>query len=234
MMRNNMDRYNRITNKNKREIVLLKAFPCIWGKCRFCDYIDDNDNNEKEMVKLNKEVLSNITGEFKALEVINSGSCFEIPKETLKDIKIIIKEKKIEKLFFESHWCYRNKLDEMREFFGIPIVFKIGVESFDNHFRNEVLNKNARFETPLDVKKYFQSICLMVGIKGQTKEMIRNDIDIVLKYFDYATINVFTNNTTPVKRDDELIKWFADEFKFLNNNPKVEVLYNNTDFGVGD
>lgn len=229
-----MDRYNRITNKNKREIVLLKAFPCIWGKCRFCDYIDDNDNNEKEMVKLNKEVLSNITGEFKALEVINSGSCFEIPKETLKDIKNIIKEKKIEKLFFESHWCYRNKLDEMREFFGIPIVFKIGVESFDNHFRNEVLNKNARFETPLDVKKYFQSICLMVGIKGQTKEMIRNDIDIVLKYFDYATINVFTNNTTPVKRDDELIKWFADEFKFLNNNPKVEVLYNNTDFGVGD
>lgn len=229
-----MDRYNRITNKNKREIVLLKAFPCIWGKCRFCDYIDDNDNNEEEMVKLNKEVLSNITGEFKALEVINSGSCFEIPKETLKDIKNIIKEKKIEKLFFESHWCYRNKLDEMREFFGIPIVFKIGVESFDNHFRNEVLNKNARFETPLDVKKYFQSICLMVGIKGQTKEMIRNDIDIVLKYFDYATINVFTNNTTPVKRDDELIKWFADEFKFLNNNPKVEVLYNNTDFGVGD
>lgn len=229
-----MDRYNRITNKNKREIVLLKAFPCIWGKCRFCDYIDDNDNNEEEMVKLNKEVLSNITGEFKALEVINSGSCFEIPKETLKDIKNIIKKKKIEKLFFESHWCYRNKLDEMREFFGIPIVFKIGVESFDNHFRNEVLNKNARFETPLDVKKYFQSICLMVGIKGQTKEMIRNDIDIVLKYFDYATINVFTNNTTPVKRDDELIKWFADEFKFLNDNPKVEVLYNNTDFGVGD
>ena len=229
-----MDRYSKIINKNNREIVLLKAFPCVWGKCKFCDYLDDNDNNEEEMVRLNREVLKNITGEFKVLEVINSGSCFEIPKQTLEDIKKIIKEKNIKKLFFESHWCYRNRLDEMREFFGIPIIFKIGVESFDNYFRNEVLNKNAGFETPLDVKKYFQSVCLMVGIKGQTKNMIRGDIDTVLKYFDYATINVFTNNSTDVKRDIELIKWFAEEFKFLNDNPKVEVLYNNTDFGVGD
>ena len=37
-----MDRYSKVTNKNVREIVLLKALPCIWGKCAFCDYIDDN------------------------------------------------------------------------------------------------------------------------------------------------------------------------------------------------
>ena len=95
-----MDRYNKITNKNKREIVLLKAFPCIWGKCSFCDYIDDNGNNEEEINKLNKEVLDNVTGEFKALEVINSGSCFEIPKETMKYIKKIVDEKNIKLLFF--------------------------------------------------------------------------------------------------------------------------------------
>ncbi|MFR0986459.1 MAG: ECF transporter S component [Frisingicoccus sp.] len=40
-----MERYSRITNKNQREIVLLKAKPCAWGKCRFCDYIDDNSKN---------------------------------------------------------------------------------------------------------------------------------------------------------------------------------------------
>ena len=32
-----MDRYSEVTNKNQREIVLLKAFPCKWGKCSFCD-----------------------------------------------------------------------------------------------------------------------------------------------------------------------------------------------------
>ena len=132
-----MDRYNKITNKNNREIVLLRAFPCVWGKCSFCDYIDDNGRNEEELNKLNKEVLDNITGEFGVLEVINSGSCFEIPKETLGYIKKIIDEKGIKLLFLESHWCYRNKLDEMRKFFNIPIIFKIGIETFDYDFRNK-------------------------------------------------------------------------------------------------
>lgn len=27
-----MERYNKITNKNPREIVLLKGKPCAWGK----------------------------------------------------------------------------------------------------------------------------------------------------------------------------------------------------------
>ena len=66
-----MDRYSEITNKNQREIVLLKAFPCVWGKCSFCDYILDNSNFEDEINKLNFEVLENITGKYKVLEVIN-------------------------------------------------------------------------------------------------------------------------------------------------------------------
>lgn len=229
-----MNRYSEITNKNQREIVLLKGHPCIWGKCTFCDYISDNSNNEEEMNKINIEVLKNITGKYEVLEVINSGSCFELPKETLIEVKKVIKDKKIKKLFLESHWCYRNRLKEMEEFFGIPIVFKIGVESFDNDFRNNFLNKNARFNDYKEVKKYFQSICLMVGIKGQTKEMIKNDIDIVLNNFPYGTINIYTENTTKIKRDEELIKWFEDEYRYLENNESIEVLFENTDFGVGD
>ncbi len=94
-----MDRYSEITNKNQREIVLLKGFPCIWGKCSFCDYIDDNSNLEEEMNKLNLKVLKNVTGKYGVLEVINSGSCFELPKDTLEKIKCIIKEKNIKNYF---------------------------------------------------------------------------------------------------------------------------------------
>ena len=188
-----MDRYSEVTNKNQREIVLLKAFPCKWGKCSFCDYILDNSNDEEEINKLNFEVLENITGKYKVLEVINSGSCFEI-----------------------------------------PITFKIGVETFDYDFRNNFLNKNAKFETVEELKKYFDSPCIMVGIKGQTREMIDRDMDIVLNNFDHATINVFVNNSSQVERDEELVKWFEEKYKFLIDNPKIEVLFNNTDFGVGD
>lgn len=229
-----MDRYSEIINKNQREIVLLKSFPCRWGKCSFCDYILDNSNSEDEINKLNFEVLDNITGKYKVLEVINSGSCFELPEATLYKIKEIIKEKKIKKLFLESHWSYKNRIQEMRDFFEIPITFKIGVESFDYDFRNNFLNKNAKFKSVEELKKYFDSPCIMVGIKGQTKDMIDKDMEIVLNNFDHATINVFVNNTSDIKRDDELVNWFIEKYKFLDDNPKIEVLYNNTDFGVGD
>lgn len=229
-----MDRYSNIDNKNKREIVLLKSRPCVWGKCAFCDYIEDNSTLDEKINNINFKVLENITGKYKVLEVINSGSCFEIPKETLSKIKEIIKEKGIERLFLESHWCYKNRLQEMRDFFEIPITFKIGVESFDYDFRNNFLNKNAKFKSVEELKSYFDSPCMMVGIKGQTKEMIDKDMDIVLNNFEHATINVFVDNTTNIKRDEELVQWFIQKYDFIDKETKIEVLYNNTDFGVGD
>ncbi len=229
-----MERYNRITNKNQREIVLLKARPCAWGKCRFCDYIEDNSRDIDAMVALNREVLSRVTGEFGVLEVIDSASCFELPQQTLEDVRQVIREKKIKKLFLESHWIYRNRLDEMRRFFGIPIVFKIGVETFDHDFREGYLNKHADFKSPEEVAALFDSPCLMVGIKGQTKEMIRRDIQLLKEHFALGTVNVYTNNTTDVVQDPELVRWFREEFAYLDEDPSVEVLYENTDFGVGD
>ncbi|RGY95862.1 radical SAM protein [Clostridium sp. AM58-1XD] len=229
-----MERYHVIQEKNPREIVLLKAFPCVWGKCTFCDYTEDNSRDEDEMRFLNSRVLSMVTGEKGVLEVINSGSCFELPKSTLKDIKDTIDKKKIQRLFFESHWIYRHRLNEMRELMGIPITYKIGVESFDNEFREKVLNKHADFKSPEEVAEYFDSPCIMVGIAGQTKKMIERDIELLKRHFKLGTVNVFTDNSTAIKRDPELVTWFAVEYAWLRDDPSVEVLFENTDFGVGD
>lgn len=229
-----MERYSRILNKTAREIVLLKGRPCAWGKCTFCDYIEDNSRDKEEMISLNREVLSKVTGEFGVLEVINSGSCFELPKETLAYIKEIIIDKKIKKLFLESHWMYRSKVKEMRDYMGIPIVFKIGVESFDKRFREEFLKKNGDFDSYKEVLEYFDSPCLLVGIKGQSKEIIDKDIQLLKEHFFHGTINVFTNNSTSIKRDEKLVEWFVEKYEDLWNDPKVDVLYEKTDFGVGD
>ena len=229
-----MERYNKITNKNPREIVLLKGKPCAWGKCRFCDYIDDNSRDIDTINDLNYEILSRVTGELGVLEVINSGSCFELPKETLKMIKDIIIEKQIHRLFFEAHWMYRKHLQKMREYMGIPITFKIGVETFNRSFREDYLNKHANFDSPEEVRRYFDSPCLMVGIKGLTIEMIDYDIQMLKTHFELGTVNVFTNNSTDVKRDPELVDWFMNKYAYLLEDPSVEVLYEKTDFGVGD
>lgn len=226
-------RYSEVTSKNKREIVLLKGSPCKWGRCTFCDYILDNSEDTQSNIKINDEILDRITGKYGVLEVINSGSVFELPQETLNKIKKIIEDKQIKLLFFEAHWVYKNRLDEIKEFFDIPVIFKLGLETFDDKFRNQVLNKGIVIKSPEDVSKLYDSICLMVGIEGQTKESIDKDIEYLLKYFKKGCINIWIENSTGFKRDKELVKWFREKYYYLEDNENIEVLWNNTDFGVG-
>lgn len=227
------NRYSKITNKNRREIVLLKGKPCIYGKCSFCNYIEDNSLDEELNNRINIDVLSRITGEYGALEVINSGSVFELPLVTLEKIREVVYEKNIKILWFEAYYIYKNRLEEMREFFrGVEVRYKVGIETFDENLRNNVLNKDLYYGDIRELSDYFENICLMVGIFGQTEDMIRKDIEIGLSNFKRLTINVFIDNGTSIKRDNNLCNWFIKEFSYLETYENVEILNNNKDFGV--
>lgn len=228
-------RYSKIENKNKREIVLLKSFPCKYGKCKFCNYIEDNSTDELEINKINLKIMEEITGEFGALEVINSGSVFELPMKTLQKIREVVYQKSIKILYFEIYYGYKNRVDEIREFFkGVEIRFRMGMETFDNDFRINSYGKNFKIDIVEieDLSKKLYSICLLVCVKGQTKEMIEKDIELGLKYFKSVTVNIFVDNGTEVKRDEELVKWFVEKYRHLQDNSRVELLIDNKDLGV--
>ncbi|GAB4224257.1 MAG: hypothetical protein Kow0076_6890 [Francisella sp.] len=230
-----MKRYSKITNvhKYKREIVLLKSRPCAYGKCTFCDYILDNSKNTDEINSINFEVLSNVTGEFGILEVINSGNVFELPAKTKSYIKEIIKQKNIKLLFVEAHWMYKDHLHKIKDIFETNIFIKTGLESFDNNFREKILNKGFYYKSLEELSQLFDSVCLLIGVKGQTKEMIKKDIELAKRYFNHATLNLYTNNTTNIKADEKIKRWFLEEYQYLFKDPNFEILVNNTDFGVG-
>ena len=231
-------RYSKVEGKFQREIVLLKSFPCTYGKCSFCNYIEDNSNNEEEINEVNLEVLKEITGEFGVLEVINSGSVFEIPKKTLEKIREVVYEKDIKILYFEIFYSYLSRLDEIISYFNekkkVEIRFRTGIESFDNDFRRNVYKKNILLDEKKikELSEKIYSVCLLIATQGQTKEMIKNDIEMGLKYFKAITINIFVNNGTVVKRDDELVKWFVQDMRYLFDNDRVEILIDNKDLGV--
>ena len=228
-------RYNKITDKHQREIVLLKSFPCKYGKCSFCNYIEDNSLDEKEIYNVNMEVLKEITGEYGVLEVINSGSVFELTPKTLEEIKRVVIEKDIKVLYFEIYYGYIKRLEEIKKYFsGVEIRFRMGVETFDNEFRIKVYNKNFVMEEDeiAEVSKKLFSVCLLVCVKGQTREMIEKDIEIALKNFKGVTINIFINNGTIIERDDELVKWFIEKYSYLTSDDRVELLLDNKDLGV--
>lgn len=228
-------RYNKIKGKHQREIVLLKSFPCKYGKCSFCNYIEDNSLNEEEIDRVNFEVLKEITGEYGVLEVINSGSVFELTPKTLAEIKRIVIEKNIKTLYFEIYYGYIKRLKEIRDYFkGIEIRFRMGLETFDNEYRIKGYNKNFSLneEQLLEIGKEVYSVCLLICTKGQSKEMIKRDIELGLKYFKAITINIFIDNGTIVKRDNELVKWFVENYSYLADDDRVELLIDNKDLGV--
>lgn len=228
-------RYNKIIDKHQREIVLLKSFPCKYGKCSFCNYIEDNSLEEEEINAVNLELLEEITGEYGVLEVINSGSVFELPQKTLEKIKEVVVEKKIKILYFEVYYGYTKRLDEIRKLFsGIEIRFRMGLETFDNNYRIKGYNKNFSLteEKILELSKDIFSVCLLVCTKGQTQEMIEKDIELGLKYFQNITINIFIDNGTVVKRDEELVSWFVKKYGYLKDDDRVELLIDNKDLGV--
>jgi len=230
-----MNRYSVIKSKLPREIVLLKGLPCVWSRCTFCDYIADNTTDEDAIQRVADEELARVTGEYGRLEVINSGSIQELTKPVLEQIRDLLTRLSIGEFICESYWSYRKSWDETRAFFGVPTRIKLGVETFDDHVRNGVMNKAMKFESPQEVAALTDTICLLVGVRGQTRDTVRRDMDILLKHFKYGCVNLFSPNTkSEALMDEDLKSWFREEFAHLDEQPTIEVLWENTDFGVGD
>lgn len=227
-----LKRYSIVHEKFPREMLLLVGTGCKWKKCTFCDYYHDVS---EDPFKINKEVLSQVTGKFGLLDVNNSGSCFEIDKDTLKLIKKIAKEKNIHTIWFECHWMYKDQLEKMHQFFdGIEVKFRIGVETFDKDFRTKLNKGIPKKVTPEKIAQKFDGICLLFGIKGQTKQMLLNDIEYAEKYFEYYSLNIFNKNSTKTEVDEKLVDWFKNEiYPDLKKHKKVEILIHNTDLGLG-
>ncbi len=230
----NLMRYGRYLGHHPREVVLLKGLPCIWSRCSFCDYIDDNTNDEAEIQRVADEELAKVTGQYGRLQVINSGSIQELPLAVREQIKRLLAERGIADFWTESYWAYRKDYEATRRFFGVETHLFLGVETFDDNLRNGVLNKSMHWDSPDDVAAATDSICLMIGIRGQTKDIIRRDIDILRSKFRYGIINLFTENRLSAGlMDSEIKAWFREEFAGLEDDPNLNVLWQNTDFGVG-
>ena len=215
-----------------REFVLLQGTGCRWKQCIFCDYHEDVSSDPYQT---NKPVLEKVSGKYGVLDIINSGSGAELDSNTLELIRQVVREKKIHTLWFEMHWMYRKRLkDFAAQFPGVEVKFRTGVETFDPELRTRWKKGIPPQVTPEQVAEYFQGVCLLCCTEGETRGHILEDIATADRLFEYFSVNLFCNNHTSCKRDEALATWFVDEvYPSIKDNPKIEVLINNTELGVG-
>jgi hypothetical protein len=227
-----VDRYAVIHTKLRREFVLLQGTGCRWRKCTFCDYHEDVSEHPFEV---NRQVLQQVTGVYGVLDVINSGSAYELDEKTLDLIKQVVEEKHIHTLWFEMHFMYRHRLKEFASRFPeVEVKFRCGVETFDSSLRALWKKGIPADVTPEDVSECFQGVCLLCCTEGDSKERILSDIAIAKQYFEYFSVNLFCNNHTDLKRDEALAEWFVKEvYPLIKDDERIEILLDNTDLGVG-
>lgn len=231
-----MDRYSVISEKRKREIVLLRGRGCAYRRCAFCDYHLDCSPSDSDNFALNSAVLSQVTGIYGELEVINSGSVFELDGRTIDMIKSVCRDKGITVIHFEVHYMYKARLEELRrEFEEFTLKLKLGLETFDYDLRERVLLKGIPDREPAVIANGFDEANFLFGVSGQTSESMRRDIELGLKHFERICINIMCDNSTSVKPDRTVIAAFMNEvFPIYKDNARADILINNTDFGVGE
>ena len=232
-----LQRYSVIREKNPREIVLLRGSGCRWRRCRFCDYHTDFSKDSAENYRLNHSVLAQVTGKYHALEVINSGSFTDLDEATISLLKQTCFEKEISRLHFECHWMHRQSIPYCKEDFaslGICVKIKMGVETFHTLFRESYLDKGMGDASAQEIARYADEVCLLQGIPGQTVESMRHDIETGLEYFERVCINIMQKNSRPILPDPAVVSLFMQElYPKYRDNPRVDILLQNTDFGEG-
>lgn len=159
----------------------------------------------------------------------------ELDGQTLELLQSIVAEKNIHTLWVEAHWIYRHKLAAFAALFpGVQVKFRCGVETFDPELRKRWNKGIPESVGAADIAGYFKGVCLLCGTDMEDFSHIVTDIETACENFEYLSVNLFCNNTTGVKRNEEIARRFVDEiYPLYKENPKIEILIENNDLGVG-
>lgn len=232
-----MKRYGIINNKDKREIVLLRGSGCTYKGCLFCDYHNDSSSNEIDNFYINKEALDQVNGTYSKLEVVNSGSFCDLDKKSIAYIINIALNNNINTLIFECNYQDRIYIKAFREKMikhNIKTIFKIGIETFDYNFRENILNKGINTRDYQEIAALYNQCCLLFGLYGQSLDSMLYDINMGLKYFDRICINLMVENSTIIKPDQEIITLFNIYiYNLICDNDRIDILLENTNFEIG-
>ena len=173
-----------------------------------CYFSKDDDAN----LTLNRSVLSKLLRDLRDsrshqlrefLRTCDDGS--------IEAVLDTCRSRGISQLHIECHWRDRDTLHAIRSRFnksGILLKVKIGVETFDEIFRDDVLLKRMEHASPQDIAAYADEVCLLFGLTGQTEQSMRGDVETGLRFFERVCVNLMTENSTDMYPDREVLDIF--------------------------
>ena len=80
----------------------------------------------------------------------------------------------------------------------------------------------------------FDIVNLLIGVEGQTLEQVEADIKTGIENFDRVCVNLYKEMDDIMPADEDLKRKFMQEvYPLYKDFENVDILVENTDFGVG-
>ncbi|MCE4614365.1 MAG: hypothetical protein F7B60_02375 [Desulfurococcales archaeon] len=184
----------------KRLIIILRGFPCSYGKCTFCPFIVEQSLNTNKVVFENREIISQALKEKEEykperIAVFNGGSFHELPYDTIEKLAPLAKDMVFE-IEERSEFITLESVKALLDYYHPDLlVMRIGFETFLEDIREGVLNKGmpdselkrvvqVRIEAqnkgwPIEIWSY-----LLFGMKGIPEESVSESLRAFKKIFD--------------------------------------------------
>ena len=107
-------------------------------------------------------------------------------------------DKEVKTLHFEAHWMYRGKIAAAKERFkaiGVTLKIKIGVETFDYKYREEILRKGLNTDKIEEIQKNFDEVCLLNQLMtSNNKERLMEQLRELVKHTEVPVLIEAANN----------------------------------------
>ena len=184
----------------ERLILILKGYPCSWGKCIFCPFAIEQSTNIKEILEVNRGVVGKALKIVEArgysrVAIFNGSSFHELPFDTAERLAPIAKGRILEVEERPEYVTENSVMFLYRSYSPAKLIIRVGFEVFDERLRNDYLRKGIpnsevwrlsnlrdtlrRNGVPAEIWSY-----VLFGIEGLPEEAVAESIKKFRELFD--------------------------------------------------
>jgi len=127
-------------------VVILKSYPCSWGRCIFCPFSLEQSTDIKDIIETNRRVIDDALGEVRRedverVAVFNGSSFHELPLDTVLRLPPLA-EGRVFEVEERSEYVTKDSLKYLlRLMKPKELVVRVGFEVWDEGIREGYLRK---------------------------------------------------------------------------------------------
>ncbi|WFO75694.1 hypothetical protein J4526_02125 [Desulfurococcaceae archaeon MEX13E-LK6-19] len=234
----------------KRLIVILKGFPCSWGKCSFCPFSLEQSTNIREVIETNRRIINKALelirkDHYERVAVFNGGSFHELPFDTIEKLRDLAMNRVFE-IETRSEFVTLDSLKNILSFYKPKkLIVRLGFEVYDEEIREKLLKKgmpNTELERIVNLRNKVKELGLPIefwcyvlfGIEYIPEEKVVESVNVFRKMFDgiiaikYKKYLPSHPNETPVsprlaqflENNVDLVDWGGEQWEIKKEKKK--------------